>query len=169
MRDQGNGKRGPQEVGNDQMSYGMNHQVGIKLKCRVARIVAGLGCVALFGGSMLHLVAAYPLVVKAITASNLETRLQAGLRSAFFMLGCVWVMLVVITMVGTLAGGRTGKTVVLVVGLGLLAQIPVWIGMMGWFLGNEILLVASVLMVVGGLLLEGTTQGQPAAAEVAGI
>jgi hypothetical protein len=36
-------------------------------------------------------------------------------------------------------------------------------------LGNEILLVASVLMVVGGLLLEGTTQGQPAAAEVAGI
>jgi hypothetical protein len=113
---------------------------------------------------MLHLAVAYPLVVKAISASNLETRLQGGLRSAFFLLGCVWVMLAVIAMVGALAGGRTGKAVVLMVGLGLLAQIPVWIGFMGWFLGNEILLVASVLMVAGGLLLEGTSQRPPAVA-----
>jgi uncharacterized membrane protein len=137
------------------MSYGINHQVGIKLKGRVARVVAGLGCVVFFGGSMLHLAVGYPLVAKAISASNLKTGLQAGLRSAFLMLGCAWLMLAVIAMVGTLAGGRTGKAVVLVAGLGLVAQIPVWVGMTGWFVGNEMFLAASVLMVAGGLLLRG--------------
>lgn len=143
------------------MSYGNSHQVGIRLKCRVARIVAGLGCFVLFVGAMLHLTMAYPLVAKVLSASNLEAGMQAGLRSAFFMLGCVWLMLAAIAMVGTLAGGRTGKAVVLMVGLGVLAQVPVWVGIMGWFVGNEIYLAGSVLVVAGGLLIEGANQGRP--------
>ncbi len=143
------------------MSYGVTDQVRARLKRRVAMGVAGLGCVVLFGGSLLHLSAAYPLVAKAISGSNLETGMQAGLRSAFLMLGCVWLMLAVIAMLGTLASGPMGKTVVLVAGLGLLAQIPVWVAMMGWFVGNEMFLVASVLMVGGGLMLDGRSTRQP--------
>jgi hypothetical protein len=127
------------------------------LKSRLARVVAGLGCVVLFVGAMLHLAVGYPLAAKAISASNLGRGLQTGMRSSFLLLGCVWLMLAVIAMAGTLAGGRTGRAVVLFAGLGLLAQIPVWVGMMGWFVGNEMILAASVLMVAGGLLLKSTS------------
>jgi hypothetical protein len=106
---------------------------------------------------MFHLAVGYPLAAKAISASNLGRGLQTGMRSSFLLLGCVWLMLAVIAMAGTLAGGRTGRAVVLFAGLGLLAQIPVWVGMMGWFVGNEMILAASVLMVAGGLLLKSTS------------
>jgi hypothetical protein len=40
---------------------------------------------------------------------------------------------------------------VLLCGLSLLVWIPIWVRLMGWFIGNEMFLLSGVLITLGGL------------------
>jgi hypothetical protein len=68
------------------------------------------------------------------------------------MIGEAWIVLAILALVGALTETHIRKPVVLICGLALLLELPTWVHLMGWFIGNEILAIAGSLIVVGGLL-----------------
>lgn len=119
---------------------------------RTAQFLIGLGCLVILVGSALHLFAGYPRVSAALVNSNLEAVLRNALRAVFLMIGLTWIVVTVATMIATFAPARTSKLTILFCGFALLSQIPIWVGLMGWFIGNEMFLVGAGLIVCGGFL-----------------
>ena len=122
---------------------------------RTAQILIGLGCLVVLAGSSLHLIAAYPRMSAALATSNLDEGLRNALRSVFLMLGFTWIVVAVVTLIATFARTQTSKPVILFCGFALLLQIPIWVGLMGWFVGNEMFVLGAGLIVLGGLLMRG--------------
>ncbi len=118
----------------------------------IAQWLVGLGFFIMMAGATLHLIAAYPKVSAALAASNLASGLKDALRAVFFMIGCTWITIAIVTLIAAFAKTRIRKAIVLFCGLSLLVQIPIWVGLMGWFMGNEMFLAAGVLIACGGLL-----------------
>jgi len=119
---------------------------------KVAQLLVGLGSLIMLAGAVLHLVAAYPKVSAALAASNLAAALKDALRAVFFMIGCTWITIAIATLIAAFAETKIRKAMVLFCGFALLVQIPVWVQLMGWFVGNEMFIVAGGLIVCGGLL-----------------
>jgi hypothetical protein len=119
---------------------------------RTARVLIGLGCLVLLVGATLHLIAAYPKVSAALASSNLNEALRNALRAVFLMIGLTWIIVAVVTLIATFARTRTSKLIILFCGFALLLQIPIWVSLMGWFVGNEMFLLGAALIVCGGLL-----------------
>jgi hypothetical protein len=118
---------------------------------RTAQLLIALGCLVVFVGSALHLIAAYPRVSAALLTSNLDQGISNALRAVFMMIGLTWIVIAVVTLIATFARTGVSKPLILFCGFALLVQIPIWVGLMGWFVGNEMFLVAAGLIVVGGL------------------
>jgi hypothetical protein len=127
----------------------------INKRQKTAQILIGLGCLVVLVGSALHLVAAYPKVSPALIRSNLDEGLRNAMRAVFLMIGVTWIVIGVVTLIATFARTQTNKPIVLFCGFGLLLQIPIWVGLMGWFVGNEMFVLGSGLIVCGGLLIRG--------------
>jgi hypothetical protein len=106
-------------------------------------------------GSAFHLIAAYPQVSAALASSNLNEALRNALRAVFLMIGLTWIVVAVVTLIATFAATRTSKLIILFCGFALLLQIPIWVSLMGWFVGNEMFLLGAGLIVCGGLLFRG--------------
>lgn len=119
----------------------------------VARLLVGLGSLNMLAGAGLHLLGGYPRVVAALAASNLNTTLAHAMRAVFLLIGIAWITIAVVTLIAAFTRTRIAKPLVLSCGLSLLAGIPVWVGLMGWFLGNEMFLVSGALITFGGFLL----------------
>jgi hypothetical protein len=122
---------------------------------RTAQILIGLGCLVVLVGSTLHLIAAYPRVSAALATSNLNEGLRNALRAVFLMIGLTWVVVAVVTLIATFARTQTSKPIILFCGFALLLQIPIWVDLMGWFVGNEMFVLGAGLIVCGGLLIRG--------------
>ncbi len=120
---------------------------------RTAQALVVLGCAIVLVGSILHLAVGYPKVSAALVASNLSESLRNALRAVFLMIGFTWIVIAVVQLIGTFAGAQANKPIVLFCGFAILLQIPVWVGLMGWFIGNEMFLLGEGLVVCGGLLL----------------
>lgn len=71
------------------------------------------------------------------------------------MIGLTWIAVAVVTLIAALARTHTSKPIILLNGFALLLQIPIWVGLMGWFVGNERFVLGAGLMVCGGLLFRG--------------
>jgi hypothetical protein len=123
---------------------------------RTAQILVASGCLILLVGSVLHLAGAYPIVSAAIAKSNLDDRIRNALRAVFLLIGMAWILVAVVTLMVTFATTRTSKPVTLLCGFGLLLQVAIWVGFMGWFLGNEMFLLGAGLIVSGGFLFRNS-------------
>jgi len=119
----------------------------------VAQLLVGLGSLNVLIGAGLHLMGGYPRVSAALAASNLTGILANALRAVFLMIGFAWITIAIVTLIAAFTQTRIRKPLVLFCGLSLLAEIPVWVGLMGWFIGNEMFLVSGILITFGGLLL----------------
>jgi hypothetical protein len=124
----------------------------------VAKLLVGLGCLNMLVGAGLHLYAGYPLISAGIAASNLSGRLANATRAVFLMIGFTWITIAVVTLIAAFTQTRIRKILVLFCGLSLLAEIPIWVRLMGWFVGNEMFLLSGVLITLGGLLLPPSTK-----------
>jgi hypothetical protein len=122
---------------------------------RTAQVLIGLGCLVLLLGAALHLIAAYPKVSAALASSNLNEALRNAMRAVFLMIGLTWIVVAVVTLIATFARTRTSKLIILFCGLTLLLQIPIWVSLMGWFIGNQMFLLGAALIVCGGLWFRG--------------
>jgi hypothetical protein len=119
---------------------------------KTGQSLVALGCLILLIGSLLHLIVAYPRVSMALATSNLDNAFRNALRAVFLMIGLTWIVIAVVTLIATFARSQTSKPIVLFCGFTLLLQIPIWVYLMGWFVGNEMFVVAGGLIVCGGLL-----------------
>src|ERR1700689_3047861 len=118
----------------------------------IAQSLVGLGSLNMLLGAGLHLYAGYPLLSAALAASNLTTLMANAARTVFLLIGLAWILIAVITLIAAFTQTRIRKVLVLLCGLSLLVWIPIWVRLMGWFVGNEMFLLSGVLITLGGLL-----------------
>jgi hypothetical protein len=126
--------------------------MGMSKHQRTAQILVALGCLVVLVGSGLHLGGGYPIVSGALVKSNLDDGIKNALRAVFLMIGVTWIVVALVTLIATFATTRTSKPVTLLCGFALLIQVPIWVNLMGWFVGNEMFLLGAGLIVSGGLL-----------------
>ena len=124
----------------------------------VAQLLVGLGSLNVLVGAGLHLLAGYPRLSAALAASNLSALLANAMRAVFLMIGFTWITIAVVTLIAAFTQTRIRRILVLFCGLSLLAQIPVWVELMGWFIGNEMFLLSGVLITFGGFLIPSSTK-----------
>ena len=121
---------------------------------KAARVLVILGCVVLFASFALHSFAGFSQVFPALDASNLNPRLQAAFRVIFLALGWHWLLTAIVALVAGFTETKLRKTLVLVCGLALLLEAGVGASMMGFFIGNEMIGSAALLLVSAGLLFD---------------
>jgi len=122
---------------------------------KAARVFVILGSVVLVVSAALHCFGGYSKVlVPALAASNLDPGLQAALRVVFLSLGWHWFVTAIVALLAGITETRLRKTLVLICGLAVLLEAGVGASMMGFFVGNEMIGAAALLLVCGGLLFE---------------
>ena len=119
----------------------------------IARSLAGAGSLILFGGALLHLIAAYPKVSAGVLASNLDAALKPALRSVFLIVGWHWIVIAVVAAVATFTHARTGRTLVLICGFAILVDGALTAAFLGWFVGTDMILLSALLILCGGFAL----------------
>ena len=119
----------------------------------VAQLLVGLGSLNVLVGAGLHLLAGYPLLSKALAASNLGGILGNAMRAVFLIVGMAWITIAIVALIAAWSQTRIRKVLVLFCGFSLLAEIPIWVSFMGWFIGNEMYLLSGILITLGGFLL----------------
>jgi len=121
---------------------------------KAARVFVILGGVVLFASAALDCFAGYSKVVPALTTSNLNRGLQAAFRVVFLSLGWHWLVTAIVALLAGVTETRLRKTLVLLCGLAVLLEAGVGASMMGFFIGNEMIGAAALLLVCGGLLFD---------------
>ncbi len=108
----------------------------------------------LAASAALHCFAGYSKGFPALAMSNLDLGLKAGFRVVFLALGWHWFVTAIVALLAAITETRLRKTLVLLCGLAVLLEAGVGASMMGFFIGNEMIGAASLLLVSGGLLFE---------------
>ena len=121
---------------------------------KAARVFVILGSVVLFASAALHCFAGYNNIFPALTTSNLNPGLQAAFRVVFLSLGWHWLVTAIVALLAGVTETRLRKTLVLLCGLAVLLEAGVGASMMGFFIGNEMIGAAALLLVCGGLLFD---------------
>lgn len=121
---------------------------------KAARILVAIGSVVLFASAGLHSLAAYPTVSTALGASNLSARLQGPLRAVFLMVGWDWIAIGIVALLAVFTETGLRKILVLLCAVAVLGETAITLAYIGVFLGNEMIGSATVLLLVGGLLVQ---------------
>jgi len=121
---------------------------------KAARVFVVLGSVVLIASAALHCFGGYRMGFPALAASNLDPGLKVGFRVVFLALGWHWFVTALVALLAGLTETRLRKTLVLICGLAVLLEAGVGASMMGFFIGNEMIGAAALLLVFGGLLFE---------------
>ncbi len=113
-----------------------------------------LGSVVLFANAALHFWGGYSQGFPALNASNLNSALKVGFKVVFLALGWHWIVIAVVALLAGLTQTRLRKVLVLFCGLAELFEAVAGASIMGFFIGNEIIGAAGLLLVCGGLLFD---------------
>ena len=108
----------------------------------------------LIASAGLHSFAGYSSGFPALAKSNLDPRLQVAFQVVFLSLGWHWFVTAIVALLAGITETRLRKTLVLFCGLAVLLEAGVGASMMGFFIGNELIGAAALLLVCGGLLFE---------------
>ena len=65
----------------------------------VAQLLVGLGSLNVLVGAGLHLLAGYPLLSKALAASNLGGILGNAMRAVFLIVGMAWITIAIVALI----------------------------------------------------------------------
>jgi len=121
---------------------------------KAARAFVILGSVVLLVSAALHCFGGYTKVFPLYAASNLNPRLKQASQVVFLSLGWHWVVTAVVALLAGLTETRLRKVLVLTCGLAGLIEAGVGASMMGFFIGNESVGIAALLLVCGGMLFD---------------
>ena len=120
----------------------------------LSRTLLTLGCIVLLVSAAMHCLAYQRFSAPAVHASNLPIALQNIFEIAFLSMAWSWIVLALIVLVVTFGEARLGKPIALICGFAVLIQAVFTVPMVGWFIGNEIIGFASLLIIVGGFLFQ---------------
>jgi hypothetical protein len=118
----------------------------------VSRILVTLGCVVLLMAAAVHCLAYLKFAAPAAHASNLSIGLQSVFEIAFLSMAWNWIVLALIVLVVTFGEARLGKPITLICGFAVLIQAVCTVPLVGFFVGNEMIGSASLLIIIGGFL-----------------
>jgi hypothetical protein len=121
----------------------------------VSRILLTLGCVVLLVSATLHCLAYLKFSGPAVHASNLPIAVQSVFEIAFLSMAWSWIALALIVLIVTFGEARLGKPIALICGFAVLIQAVCTVPMVGFFIGNEMLVAASLPIIIGSFLLDG--------------
>ncbi len=122
----------------------------------VSRTLVTLGCVVLLVAAALHCLAYLKFSAPAVHGSNLPIALQSAFEVAFLSMAWSWIVLALIVLVVTFGQARLGKPIALICGFAVLIQAVFTVPMVGFFIGNEMIGSASLLIIIGCLLFHGS-------------
>ena len=125
---------------------------GMNSRSKTARFLVGFGCVVLLASAGLHSFA-YAKLSPTVGASNLAQNLQSVFRVAFLSMAWNHLVLAIIAWIATIGEARLGKPLVLICGFAVLIQAIFTVPFVGFFIGNEMIGVASLLILCGGFSL----------------
>jgi hypothetical protein len=120
----------------------------------VSHTLVTLGCVVLLAAAGLHCVAYVKFSAPAVHASNLPVALQSVFEIAFLSMGWNWAVLALVVLAATFGEARLGKPIALICGFAVLIQAVFTVRLVGFFIGNEMIGAASLLIIIGCSLLE---------------
>jgi hypothetical protein len=127
----------------------------------IARTLVTLGCVVLLLAATAHCFAYLKFSAPAVQASNLPMALQSVFEIAILSMAWSWIVLALIVLVITFRKTRLSKPIGLICGFAVLIQAVSTVPVVGFFLGNEMIGAASLLIVIGCFLFPGSTLGTP--------
>lgn len=119
---------------------------------KVARGLVTAGSIVLIVSAVLHALGGVKVGFPALRSSNLAPGMQAAFRVVFLSLGWHWLVLAAVVLLANSSPGRMRRALVLLCGVAVLIEAVVGAGMMGLFIGNEMIGVAGLLLVCGGLI-----------------
>ena len=122
----------------------------------ISRMFAALGCIVLLVAAAMHCLGYIKFSAPAVHASNLPIALQSVFEVAFLSMAWNWIVLALIALVVTFGEARFGKPIALICGFAVLIQAVFTIPLVGFFIGNEMIGAASLLMIIGGFLFHGS-------------
>jgi hypothetical protein len=129
-------------------------EISMSGRNKAARAFVILGSVVLFASAALHFFGGYTQIFPLYAASNLSPRLKEAFRVVFLSLGWHWVVTAVVALLAGVTETRLRKVLLLTCGLAVLIEAAVAVSMMGFFIGNELIGTAALLLVCGGLLFD---------------
>jgi len=118
----------------------------------MSRTLVTVGCIVLLVSAAMHCLAYLTFSGPAVHASNLPIELQSIFEIAFLSMAWSWIVLALIVLVVTFKEARMGKPIALICGFAVLIQTVFTVPMVGFFIGNEMIGAASLLIIIGGFL-----------------
>ncbi len=122
----------------------------------VSRILLTLGCVLLLVAAAVHCLAYLKFSAPAVHASNLPIPQQSVFEIAFLSMAWSWIAFALIVLVVTFAQTRLRKPIALICGFAVLLQALFTVPLVGFFIGNEMIGAASLLIIIGSSLFQGS-------------
>lgn len=122
----------------------------------VSRTLLTLGSVVLLVAAAMHCVAYGKFAAPALHGSNLPKTMQSVFEIGFLSMAWSWFVLGLIVLIVSCGEARMGKTIALVCGFAVLLQAAWTVSLVGFFIGNEMIGAASVLIIIGGFFLRGS-------------
>jgi hypothetical protein len=120
-------------------------------------MISRTGCVVLLLAATAHCFAYLKFSAPAVQASNLTMALQSVFEIAFLSMAWSWIVLALIVLVVTFRKTRLSKPIGLICGFAVLIQAVSTVPVVGFFLGNEMIGAASLLILIGFVLFPGST------------
>ena len=118
----------------------------------MSRALVTLGCIVLLVAVVIHCLAYLKFSAPTVHASNLPIAMQSVFEIAFLSMAWSWSVLALIVLVVTFKEARLGKPIVLICGFAVFIQAVFTVPMVGFFIGNELIGAASLLILIGGFL-----------------
>src|SRR5271170_6403417 len=115
----------------------------------MSRTLVTLGCAVLLVAATVHCLAYLKFSAPAVHASNLSIALQSVFEVAFLSMAWSWIVLALIVLVVTFGETRLSKPIALICGFAVLIQAVFTVPMVGFFIGNEMIGAASLLIIIG--------------------
>lgn len=122
----------------------------------VSRTLVTLGCIVLLVAAAIHCLAYVKFSAPAVRASNLPIALQSVFEIAFLSMSWSWFAFALIVLVVTFGEAHLGKPIALICGFAVLIQAVFTVPMVGFFIGNEMIGAASLLIIIGCFLFRSS-------------
>jgi hypothetical protein len=120
----------------------------------VSRTLVTLGCIVLLVSAAIHCLAYQKFAAPAVHASNLPIAQQSVFEVAFLSMAWSWIVLALVVLVVTFGEASLGKPIALICGFAVLIQAVSTVPMVGFFIGNEMIGAASLLIISGGFVFQ---------------
>lgn len=121
---------------------------------RAARALTIAGCAVLVISAILHVFGGVKAGFPALAASNLNPAMKSAFQVVFLSLGWHWIVTAVVAACAIAAETRLRNAIILFCGAAVLLEALAGAWAMGWFIGNEMIGAAAILLLCGGLLFQ---------------